>query len=67
MVTNSKTSPMLLARLREIHLSQIHMRKKYMRVNILRCVNILLCVNQLVSNLDFVRVGFITMRMFVCK
>ena len=52
------------------HLSPIRMRKKYTRVNILRCVNIFRCANQPVSKFNFddcVRMGFITRSIFVCK
>ena len=41
------------------------MRKKYTRVNILQCVNILRCANQPVSKC--VRMGFVTRSIFVCK
>ena len=43
------------------------MRKKYTRVNILRCVYILGVQINLRVNLNCVRMGFITRSIFVCK
>ena len=43
------------------------MRKKYMRVNILWCVNILRCANQPVSKFKLRSHGFYHQEYFVCK
>ena len=48
-------------------LSPIRMRKKYTRVNILRCVNRLRCANQPVSKLKLRSHGFYHQEYFVCK
>ena len=42
----------------KIILSPIHMHKKYMRVNILQCVNILRCANQPMSKFKLCSHGF---------
>ena len=48
-------------------LSPIHMRKKYTRVNILRCVFILRCANQSESKFKLRSHGFYRQSIFVGK